>query len=1207
MVDANSSVDFHTQIPANGKIVFDMGSDNIQDSTVATGDYCVVKTGTKTIEVGERVDTIQVYQGKVYDARSLDWFVFKERQQLLDRNGNTVEETDKGVSLPDLQTIADETDLKVDFKAGTIAFTNTIVWFKVENGLPKDPYILANGLQSNVTTTGTLPGTVPAGTQMGFLLVGATAPHNPLAENPTAKLRFSGTTLQYSTDGGASWNDVPETKIVYSIKEWNRFNKESVVAGISDHPTKDGEKVLTIVFEDIVSGGDRDFEDVHCTVYMKGVTELKTKVTKITKEVDVYTEIPCGNCTVTVENNDTSDCPEGYTRYSVSNGSPEGQNYHVWMPSLFIDGQTARMTFEKEAYFDVKKDGSSAHLYGYAIVTGSGGSSMGARYLVDVSFKKAGSATGPKITNPDVHTPEVTSKWQYFVIDDSNATITSEDGNQVFKLTHMPANEQFGLQVGQAASTQSLEFGLGGWFFWEEVGTGRKGTGDFFIKKITNLCPPQTCPDDETTRYEVSNGSPDGQNYHVWMPSLFIDGQTARMTFDKDAYLDVKKDGSSAHLYGYATVTGSGGSSMGARYLVDVSFKKAGSATGPKITDPAVHTPEVTSKWQYFIIDDSNATISSVDGNQVFKLTHMPANEQFGLQIGQAASTQSTEFGLGGWFFWEEVGTGRKGTGDFFIKSIKNLCPVDAPTCPENTYRHKVSNAVSDSSHNGNSDHSVWMPNLFVQGQTAKLTFDNDAYMDILKDDSKAHLYGYATVTAGGTNEGDRYLVDVWFNQATTQMVAKKELKPGYQPDAVTSQWKFFEMDETKATITKVGGGQVIKLTHKPANRQMGLQVGLTANGKNLKFGASAWFFWEEVGTGRTGHGDFNLDLENLCPDPLPQEADVQVVKTVDQTCARVGDTLTYSIVVTNNGPIAAEGVTLTDNIPAGLNVVAVTGGTFNNNVMDLGTMGVNTSKTITVTAIAASTCMITNIATVASTSPVDPDLSNNKSQARTLVLPRRKADLKVIPRSCPRTIIEGCTVTYYFTVFNRGPYTAENVTIKEEIPNGATLIYSTARDITRLRRGGYATFKVKVRMDDPGIHNISMSASSTTFDPYLANNKATTPVRVRARHCPSGVTNAANVKILPNPVRTYLGVDVSELYRAAARERIRIQSVSVKVTSMYGRPVGCKTIRSYGSKRVYFNMRYQRRGLYIADVVVTYREHGRMKRIVLKKRIMKR
>jgi hypothetical protein len=285
-----------------------MGSDNIQDSTVATGDFCAVKTGTKTVEVGDRVEIIQVYEGKTYDARDLDWFVFKERQELQDRFGKKVEESDKGVSLPDLQTIEDETNLKVDFKAGTIAFTNTIVWFKIENGLPKDPYILANGLRSNATTTGTVPGTIPAGTQMGFLLVGATAPHNPLAENPNAQLRFSGTTLQYSTNNGSSWNSVPETKIVYSNMDWNRYKRESVVAGISDHPTKAGEKVLTVVFEDIVSGGDRDFEDVHCTVYMQGVTKLKTKVIKETKEVDVYTEIPCGDCSVTIQGTDPLAC-----------------------------------------------------------------------------------------------------------------------------------------------------------------------------------------------------------------------------------------------------------------------------------------------------------------------------------------------------------------------------------------------------------------------------------------------------------------------------------------------------------------------------------------------------------------------------------------------------------------------------------------------------------------------------------------------------------------------------------------------------------------------------------------------------------------------------------------------------------------------------------------------------------------------------------
>ncbi|WP_082226627.1 lectin-like domain-containing protein [Microscilla marina] len=1639
MVDANTSVDFHTQVPADGKIVFDMGSDNIQDSTVATGDFCAVKTGTKTVEAGERIDTIQVYEGKTYDARDLDWFVFKERQQLLDRNGNTVAESDKGVSLPDLQTMADETNLKVDFKAGTIAFTNTIVWFKIENGLPKDPYILANGLRSSVTTTGTLPGTVPAGTQMGFLLVGATAPHNPLAENPNAKLRFSGTKLQYSTNNGSSWSDIPETKIVYSIKEWNRYKKESVVAGISDHPTKAGEKVLTIVFEDIVSGGDRDFEDVHCTVYMQGVTKLKTKVVKETKEVDVYTEIPCGNCSVTIQGTEPLTCDnieitkngndvkinnknalDAYVYYTVyennvatktgdllispntvidfdtpvpSNGKIvfamgaesipdstivtgdycaiktgtkiievgerveiiqvyEGKVYDARDLDWFIFKERQKlqdregnlvpysdkgvslldlttMADETNLKFDFKAgrigytdaiiwfkiEGGlptephilSAGLTNMSTATATlpgtvpAGTKMGFVLVGDVAAKN------PIVQNPTAQLRFSGTRLQYST--DNGATWNTIPEHQlVYSIKDWNRNQHEGVvagisdhptKAGDKVLTVVFEDIAGGYgdLDYEDVhctvymqGVTKLKTKVVKITKEVDVYTEipcgtcevtvesgdnSTCPDD-AYRYKLSNGSPDGENYHVWMPNLFVQGQTTRMTFEKEAYMDIKRDGSSARLYGYATVTGSGGSSMGARYLVDATFHKATNNMQPKITLPT-QTPDVVKDWKYFEMDASKSTISLVGGNQVFKLTHMPANKQFGLQVGVSASGQNVKFGAAAWFFWEEVGTDRKGSGDF-IMDMENLCPDDTLDCPDNAFRHRLSNAVSDDAHNGNHDHSIWMPNLFVSGQDAKFTFDNNAYMDILKDDSKAHIYGYATVTnGGGTSQGARYLVDVWFNLATNPMTAKKELKPGYQPDEVTNKWKFFEMDETKATMTKVGGSQVIKLTHKPANRKMGLQVGFTANGKNVKFGASAWFFWEIVGEGKSGHGDFNLDLENLCPgqplpdlceppieviyvldmsgsmkweypktddagktisrfraaqdaliyansalaqqgmssrsalivfndttaqvmsgftnnfqqlnsivenlgapnggtpmskgmlsakellktrsadkkpvvvlitdgvptydlrnfpydhlkvsavdifDPVAQvfrikevvakmgglntwisssyglyngqvlsevmgaideikaetpdaliyglgidqdagnneasfnddileygahktgatyhtvdnaesmikamanilldatcnphnpsedpacelllngtplndstqlntvwngqddkvtvtianitepvnytwkltfptdpsvqavevsgtftqdgtyeitipippkgqwgnvatdgsglfkanisfnistpcgdqnweriyyatdEADVQVVKTVDKATANVGDTLTYTITVTNNGPRKANSVTLTDALPDGLSILSVTGGSFEEDTMDLGSINLGESKTIKVTAIATATGTITNTATVSVGSPVDPDTSNNTSSVQTVVVAKPKADL-AITGTGPATIGEGKEATYIFTVTNNGPDKADNISIANAIPTGATLISSTHTTITSLDLGASATFEVKLLMNNLGTYQLTSSVSSTVEDPNLANNTAAVTTEV--------------------------------------------------------------------------------------------------------------
>src|SRR5437762_9950057 len=54
--------------------------------------------------------------------------------------------------------------------------------------------------------------------------------------------------------------------------------------------------------------------------------------------------------------------------------------------------------------------------------------------------------------------------------------------------------------------------------------------------------------------------------------------------------------------------------------------------------------------------------------------------------------------------------------------------------------------------------------------------------------------------------------------------------------------------------------------------------------------------------------------------------ADLAVTERVDRATATVGDRLTYTVDVRNNGPDVADGVTLTDTLPAGLALVSASG-----------------------------------------------------------------------------------------------------------------------------------------------------------------------------------------------------------------------------------------------------------------------------------------
>ena len=54
-----------------------------------------------------------------------------------------------------------------------------------------------------------------------------------------------------------------------------------------------------------------------------------------------------------------------------------------------------------------------------------------------------------------------------------------------------------------------------------------------------------------------------------------------------------------------------------------------------------------------------------------------------------------------------------------------------------------------------------------------------------------------------------------------------------------------------------------------------------------------------------------------------PQQADLSVTKTVNDPTPNVGETIAYTVTLTDNGPDDATNVTLQDVLPAGLTFVA--------------------------------------------------------------------------------------------------------------------------------------------------------------------------------------------------------------------------------------------------------------------------------------------
>jgi hypothetical protein len=125
----------------------------------------------------------------------------------------------------------------------------------------------------------------------------------------------------------------------------------------------------------------------------------------------------------------------------------------------------------------------------------------------------------------------------------------------------------------------------------------------------------------------------------------------------------------------------------------------------------------------------------------------------------------------------------------------------------------------------------------------------------------------------------------------------------------------------------------------------------------------------------------------------LDYSANLSVVVSDSPDPVLVGSNITYSIIISNAGPFAAPGVTLTDTLigPGMLKAATTSQGTLNTNgspiTGDLGQINVSSIATVTLTVAAQDVGTITNIATVASLY-ADPAPGNNSVTNITYVQP---------------------------------------------------------------------------------------------------------------------------------------------------------------------------------------------------------------------------
>src|SRR5262249_37365002 len=176
-----------------------------------------------------------------------------------------------------------------------------------------------------------------------------------------------------------------------------------------------------------------------------------------------------------------------------------------------------------------------------------------------------------------------------------------------------------------------------------------------------------------------------------------------------------------------------------------------------------------------------------------------------------------------------------------------------------------------------------------------------------------------------------------------------------------------------------------------------------------------------------------------------PQQADLAVSKAVSNPTPNFGETITFTINLRNSGPDAATGVTLTDQLPAGVSFVSANAsqGTYNDvsGVRSIGTVASSATATLTIAARVTAVAAILTTAAISHSDQFDPNTANNSDS--TSANPQ-SADLVLAKTVSDATPNVGDQVTFAVTLFNSGPHAATGVQVTDLLPAGLTFVSAT-------------------------------------------------------------------------------------------------------------------------------------------------------------------
>jgi uncharacterized repeat protein (TIGR01451 family) len=263
------------------------------------------------------------------------------------------------------------------------------------------------------------------------------------------------------------------------------------------------------------------------------------------------------------------------------------------------------------------------------------------------------------------------------------------------------------------------------------------------------------------------------------------------------------------------------------------------------------------------------------------------------------------------------------------------------------------------------------------------------------------------------------------------------------------------------------------------------------------------------------GGGAANQD-RSIQPSALPDNPAISIVKSTTTGTVSAGSQISYTIVVTTNGPGTANNVTIVDNLPPGSDInwdfgtnpggCAVNGSPPSETLnCTFTTLAQGASQTVTVvSATKFASCGTYQNSATAGSSNGDGEVTSDIIQIKV-----ECPNLDVVKTPDAQTVAAGNAISFSVVVSNAGPGTAKGVQLSDPLPGGkvaspvtwalGTVTSSGSPTIGTLPACAVTGSAGSQSLDCPSIdltagqaYTVTVSANTTTANCTVYNNTAT-------------------------------------------------------------------------------------------------------------------